>query len=201
MNVRVGQKAPDFTTKTVLSDNSIIDFNLHSTIGKKFIVLLFYPLDFTFVCPTEIIAANNRIQAFEEVGAEPILISVDSHFSHIAWKNTPLDQGGIENIQLKMLSDLGGKITKLYGAEDEDGGNVAYRATFIIDKKGIIRHLSINDLPIGRNIDEILRLIEAIDFADTHGEVCPASWKKGKNGMKATQKGIADFLLSNKDKI
>lgn len=199
MIVCVGQNAPLFKTKAVMANNDIADFNLEDKIGEKYLVLMFYPLDFTFVCPTEIIALDNRIKDFRASNADLFLISVDSQFSHLAWKNTHPDHGGIGQIQIPMLADIGGKIMNAYGVATPD--DVAYRATFIINQQRIIEHVSVNNLGIGRNMDEILRTVDAIDHVKKHGEVCPAGWRKGKTAMKANKEGTIDYLVSNKDKI
>lgn len=199
MIVCVGQQATLFKTKAVMANNEIVDFNLQDKIGKKYLVLMFYPMDFTFVCPTEIISVNNRFGEFQEANADVFLISVDSQFAHLAWKNSNPEQGGIGQIQVPMLADVGGKIMHAYGVATLD--DVAYRATFIINQDGIIEHVAVNNLGVGRDIDEVIRLINAIDHVKKHGEVCPSGWTKGKKAMKSNKESTSDYLASNKDKI
>ncbi len=200
MQVFVGKAAPDFTAKAIMPDNSIqSDFNLRNYARDHKTVLFFYPLDFTFVCPSEILAFNNRLGEFTDRNTKLVAISVDSHFSHLAWKNTPYNKGGVGNIQFPMVSDITKTATGYYNILHEDG--IALRGTFIIDEKFIVRHLSVNDLPIGRNVDEVLRLIDAIDFNTQHGEVCPAGWHKGDEGINPSHKGIAHYLASNAEKL
>ncbi len=193
MSVLVGREAPDFTAQTVMPDNSIkADFNLKSQTKGKYAVLFFWPLDFTFVCPSEIIAFDNRVAEFKKLGAEVIGISVDSQYTHYAWKNTPVEKGGIGNVQFPLVADLTKSIARSYDVLTGDA--VALRGTFIIDKKGVVRHQLVNDLPLGRNVDETLRTLDALIFHEEHGEVCPANWKKGEQGMKATAEGVAAYL-------
>jgi peroxiredoxin (alkyl hydroperoxide reductase subunit C) len=196
MSVLVGKKAPDFTAAAVLPNNEIDEkFNLHSFLKGKIGVLFFWPLDFTFVCPSEIIAFDNRIKEFKDRGAEVIGVSVDSKFSHLAWKNTAINQGGIGQVQFPMVADLTKSIARDYDVLV--GEAVALRGTFLIDQEGVVRHQVINDLPLGRNIDEAIRMVDALKFFQEHGEVCPAGWNKGKQGMKADAKGVADYLANN----
>ena len=193
MSVLVGKQAPDFTAKAVMPDNSINEaFNLKEHIKGKIGIVFFWPLDFTFVCPSEIIAFDNRVKEFKSRGAEVIGVSVDSHFTHLAWKNTPVDQGGIGNVQFPMVADLTKSIARSYDVLLSD--EVAFRGTFMIDKKGIVRHQVINDLPLGRNVDEAIRMLDALNFVEEHGEVCPANWKRGEDGMKPTGEGVASYL-------
>jgi len=193
MSVLVGKEAPDFTAQAVMGDNSIkADFNLKSYIKGKIGVLFFYPLDFTFVCPSEIIAFDNRIDEFKKLGAEIIGVSVDSQYTHFAWKNTPVEKGGIGNIRFPLVADLTKSIARDYDVLLNN--SVAFRGTFMIDKKGIVRHQVVNDLPLGRNVDEAIRMVDALNFHEEHGEVCPANWKKGEKGMKATADGVAEYL-------
>lgn len=200
MSVLVGKEAPDFTATAVMPDNSINDkFNLKNHIKGKTGILFFWPLDFTFVCPSEIIAFDNRLDSFRQLGAEVIGVSVDSHFTHLAWKNTPIDKGGIGNIQFPMVADLKKSIARDYDVLLNDA--IAFRGTFMIDKKGVVRHQIINDLPLGRNVDEALRMIEALNFTEEHGEVCPAGWQKGKEGMKATSEGVASYLKKHAEAL
>ncbi len=197
MAVLVGKPAPDFTAKAVMPSNEINDsFNLKAYLKGRVGVLFFYPLDFTFVCPSEIIAFNNHLAAFKAKNAEVIGVSVDSHFSHLAWKNTPIEKGGIGNVQYPLVADLTKQIARDYDVLIEDAG-VALRGTFLIDKHGVVRHQVVNDLPLGRNIEEALRMVEALEFHENHGEVCPANWNKGKKGMKATGAGVAEYLAEN----
>lgn len=196
MSVLVGKKAPDFTAKAVMANNEINEtFNLHGFLKGKIGVLFFYPLDFTFVCPSEIIAFDNRLKEFKERGVEVIGVSVDSHFSHIAWKNTEINKGGIGQVQYPLVADLTKSISRDYDVLM--GEAVALRGTFLIDQQGIVRHQVVNDLPLGRNIDEALRMVDSLKFFQEHGEVCPAGWNKGKKGMKADAKGVADYLANN----
>ncbi len=196
MSVLVGKKAPDFTAPTVMGDNSIDEsFNLKKYLNGKPAVIFFYPLDFTFVCPSEIIAFNNRLQEFKDRGVEVIAVSVDSHFTHIAWKNTPVEKGGIGQVQFPMVADLTKQISRDYDVLTND--SVAFRGTFLIDKEGIVRHQVINDLPLGRNVDEAIRMVDALAFHEEHGEVCPAGWNKGSKGMKADAEGVSTYLAEN----
>jgi peroxiredoxin 2/4 len=196
MAVLVGKPAPDFTAAAVMADNSINDaFNLKKYLNGKIGVLFFYPLDFTFVCPSEIIAFDNRLHEFHNRGAEVIAISVDSHFSHLAWKKTPVDQGGIGNVRFPMVADLTKQIARDYDVLT--GDSVAFRGTFLVDGKGVVRHQLINDLPLGRNVDEAIRMVDALLFHEEHGEVCPAGWNKGAKGMRANAEGVAEYLAEN----
>lgn len=193
MGVLVGKEAPDFTAAAVMADNSINDkFNLKEHIKGKVGILFFWPLDFTFVCPSEIIAFDNRMEQFKQLGAEVIGISVDSHFTHLAWKNTAVEKGGIGQVKFPMVADLKKSIARDYDVLLND--SIAFRGTFMIDKKGIVRHQIINDLPLGRNVDEALRMIDALNFTEENGEVCPAGWQKGQSGMKANAEGVASYL-------
>ncbi len=193
MSVLVGKEAPDFTAKAVMPDNTINDkFNLKAHIKGKVGIVFFWPLDFTFVCPSEIIAFDNRVKEFKSRGAEVIGVSVDSHFTHLAWKNTPVNNGGIGQVQFPMVADLTKSIARSYDVLLSD--EVAFRGTFMIDKKGIVRHQVINDLPLGRNVDEAIRMLDALNFVEEHGEVCPANWKRGEDGMKPTGEGVATYL-------
>ena len=194
MSVLVAQQAPDFTAPAVLGDGTIEDFTLSSLKGK-YIVLFFYPLDFTFVCPTEIIAHNARLAEFKKRGVEVVSVSIDSQFSHYAWKETPVANGGIGDIQYPMVADVKHEITKAYGVEHPAG--VALRASFLIDKDGMVQHQVVNNLSLGRNIDEMLRLVDALQFTEKHGEVCPAGWEAGEEGMKPTTDGVADYLATH----
>lgn len=201
MAVLVGRPAPDFSAPAVLADGKIIeDFKLSKIIKDKYAVIVFYPLDFTFVCPSELIALDKRCQELHKKGVEVITVSVDSHFTHNAWRNTPIKEGGIGQVHYTMVADINHKITQDYGVEHPEAG-VAFRATFLIDKKGFVRHEVVNDLPLGRNMDELLRMVDALEFFDEHGEVCPAGWQKGKAGMKADPQGVAKYLAEHSDKL
>ena len=200
MNPFIGKSAPDFEAKVVMPDNSIVaEFNLKKYLKGHKGIVFFYPLDFTFVCPSEIIAFNNRLGEFSIRNTKIVAISVDSHFSHHAWKAMPVNKGGIGNIQFPLVSDLKKEISTAYNVLNEDG--ISYRATFLIDEQFNIRHYLINDLPLGRNVDETIRMIDALDHHTTHGEVCPAGWKKGDQGMSPTHQGVSDYLTSNAEKL
>jgi peroxiredoxin (alkyl hydroperoxide reductase subunit C) len=194
MSILVGKKAPDFTAAAVLANGELThQFNLHQAIEKKCAIVFFYPLDFTFVCPSELIALNNRIEEFEKRNTLVIGISIDSMYTHNAWRNTPVANGGIGQVRYPLVADVNHKICQAYGVEHETA-HIALRGAFIIDKQGIVRSQIVNDLPLGRNIEELLRLIDAIEFHEKHGEVCPANWSKGKTGIKPTTQGIANYL-------
>lgn len=191
----VTKPAPDFTADTVFPDNTIAQLQLSSYKGKN-VVLFFYPLDFTFVCPSEILAFNKKLDEFKKRNTEVIGVSVDSKFTHLAWKNTKLEDGGIGNIQYPLVSDLNKNIAREYGILF--GDSVALRGLFLIDTKGIIRHSVINDLPLGRSVDEALRMVDALQFVEAHGDqVCPANWKEGDEAMKPTQDGVASYLAKH----
>lgn len=200
MAVLVGKKAPDFTCAAVLGDGSIVeDFNLEKSLDGKYGLVFFYPLDFTFVCPSELIAADHRMAKFNELGVEVIGVSIDSHFTHNAWRNTPVNEGGIGPVSYTLAADINHDICRAYDVESE--GGVAFRGAFIIDKEGVIRSEIINDLPLGRNFDEFIRLFEALQFHEEHGEVCPAGWNKGDKGMQASPDGVAAYLSEESDKL
>ena len=200
MNPFIGKSAPDFEAKVVMPDNSIVaEFNLKKYLKGHKGIVFFYPLDFTFVCPSEIIAFNNRLGEFSIRNTKIVAISVDSHFSHHAWKAMPVNKGGIGNIQFPLVSDLKKEISTAYNVLNEDG--ISYRATFLIDEQFNIRHYLINDLPLGRNVDETIRMIDALEHHTTHGEVCPAGWKKGDQGMSPTHQGVSDYLTSNAERL
>lgn len=193
MAVLVGKEAPDFTAAAVMPDNSINDhFNLRQYANGKYIVLFFYPKDFTFVCPTEIIAFNNRLKDFQERNTVVVSVSGDNEFTHLAWKNTPVDKGGVGNLQFPMVADLSHAIARNYDVLYNE--EVALRGTFLIDRSFVVRHQVINDLPLGRNIDETVRMVDALQFFEENGEVCPAGWHKGEAGMQATPQGVAQYL-------
>jgi peroxiredoxin (alkyl hydroperoxide reductase subunit C) len=192
--ILVGRKAPDFTRAAVLANGEINNqFNFHQSIQNKFAILFFYPLDFTFVCPSELIALDNRIDEFKKRNTEVFGVSIDSQFTHNAWRNTDVANGGIGKVKYPLIADVNHEICQAYGVE-HPSAHVALRAAFIIDKQGIVRSQIVNDLPLGRNVDELLRLIDALEFHEKHGEVCPAGWTKGKTGIKPTSEGIAKYL-------
>ncbi len=200
MTVLVTKQAPDFTAAAVLADGTIVDdFNLKAHIADKYAVVFFYPLDFTFVCPSEILAFDHRVDKFKELGVEVIGISVDSQFTHNAWRNTPVNDGGLGPVKFPLVADVGGSIMEAYGIVHPD--NIALRGTFLIDNEGVVRHQVVNDLALGRDVDEMVRMVEALQFHDQHGEVCPAGWKRGDEGMKDTPEGVADYLTKHADKL
>ncbi|HFL8819468.1 MAG TPA: peroxiredoxin [Candidatus Azoamicus sp. OHIO2] len=193
----IGNTAIDFTAPAILPDGSIQkDFNFYKHIDKKYCLLFFYPMDFTFVCPSELIALNNRINVFKKRHIEIIAISIDSIFVHKAWRNTPITSGGIGTLSYCLISDIKKNIIKSYGVEDQNTG-VSYRGSFIIDDKKVVRVQHIHDFPIGRNIDEYIRLFDALDFHAKNGEVCQAGWMKGNTGIKPSTEGISAFLSAN----
>ena len=196
----VTNPAPDFTATAVLADGSIVeDFTLSENFGEKGTVVFFYPLDFTFVCPSEIIAFSHRYDEFQKRGVNVVGISVDSQFSHFAWRETPVEKGGIGRINFPLVADLTKNIARDYDVLLNDA--VALRGSFLIDDKGIVRHAVINDLPLGRNVDEMLRMIDAQQFTDEFGEVCPAGWQKGDEGMKADAEGVAEYLAKHESEL
>ncbi len=196
----VTNKAPDFTATAVLGNNQIVeDFNLYENLGEKGAVLFFYPLDFTFVCPSELIAFDHRLQEFHDRGINVIGCSVDSQFSHFAWKETPVEKGGIGQVKYPLVADLTKQISRDYDVLL--GDSVALRGSFLIDADGTVRHAVVNDLPLGRNIDEMIRMIDAMIFTNEHGEVCPAGWQKGDEGMKADTEGVADYLAKHAEEL
>ncbi|MET1068372.1 MAG: peroxiredoxin [Pseudomonas prosekii] len=196
MSVLVGKQAPDFTVPAVLGNGEIVDsFTLSSAIKGKYGLVFFYPLDFTFVCPSELIALDNRVADFKARNVEVIAVSIDSHFTHNAWRNTPVNNGGIGQVQYTMAADIKQEIMKAYDVQSADG--VAFRGAFLIDDKGVVRSQIINDLPLGRNIEELVRLVDALQFHEEHGEVCPANWKKGDKGMTASTEGVAAYLTEH----
>ncbi|VFP81916.1 peroxiredoxin C [Candidatus Erwinia haradaeae] len=195
--VLVSRIAPDFTASAVLGNGEIIEkFNFLDFTSGKTSVLFFWPMDFTFVCPSELIAFNKRYSEFQKRGTEVIGISLDSVFVHQAWRNTPIHQGGIGSVQYIMVSDIKREIQKSWGIEHPNAG-IALRASFLIDQFGIVRHQVVNDLPFGRNINEMLRMIDALQFHEVHGEVCPAQWEKGKDTITPSSDGIAKYLSNN----
>ena len=200
MSVLVGKKAPDFTAKAVMGDNSTNEgFNLYEAIDGRYGLVFFYPLDFTFVCPSEILAFDNRLKEFEKRNVAVIAISVDSHFSHLAWKNTPVEKGGLGQVGFPLVADLSKSISRDYDVLLND--EVALRGLFLIDRDKIVRHQVVNDLPLGRNADEALRMVDALQFTEEHGEVCPAGWRPGEEGMRPDADGVAEYLASHADKL
>ena len=200
MSVLVQRKAPDFTAAAIMPNNTIEEnFNLTQYLDGKIGVLFFYPLDFTFVCPSEIIAFNNHLKEFKDRNVKVIGVSIDSHFTHLAWKNTPVNKGGIGQVQFPLVSDLKKEISRDYGILINDA--IALRGTFLIDQQGIVRHQLVNDLPLGRSLEEALRMVDALKFHQENGEVCPMGWNKGKQAIKASVDGVAEFLSKNADKL
>jgi len=191
----VTKKAPDFTAQALMADNSFEELTLSSYRGK-YVTLFFYPLDFTFVCPTEIIAFDKHLNEFEKLGCQVIGVSVDSQFSHWAWKNTPVEKGGIGSIQYPLVADMTKKISKKYGVLLKDAG-VALRGLFLIDTEGVVRHEVINDLGLGRSVEEALRVLKALRHLEEYGEVCPADWHEGEEAMKPTAEGVAHYLAEH----
>ncbi len=200
MSILVATQAPDFVAPAVMP-NGIIkeDFRL-SDLRGKYVVLFFWPLDFTFVCPTEIIAFDHRLDSFRERSVELVGVSIDSQFTHFAWRETPIEKGGIGRVHFPMVADLRREITKTYGIEHPDSG-VAMRASFLIDREGIVQHQVVNNLPLGRNMDEMIRLVDALQFTEKYGEVCPAGWQKGESGMKPTAEGVSEYLGEHGEKL
>jgi peroxiredoxin (alkyl hydroperoxide reductase subunit C) len=194
MSVLVGKPAPDFRAEAAVGA-SFSEIQLSSFKGKKYVVLMFYPLDFTFVCPTELHSFQERLADFKARNVEVIGCSIDSKFSHHAWLSTPKKQGGIEGVQYPILSDIHRTIARDYDVLSPDG--VAYRGLFLIDKEGIVRHQVVNDLPLGRSVEEVIRTIDALQHFETHGEVCPANWAAGKEAMKATREGVSSYLANH----
>ena len=200
MAVLVGKQAPDFTAVAVMGDNDFNEnFNLSSFTKGKYAVIFFYPLDFTFVCPSELLAFDHRLAEFQKRNVEVIGISIDSHFSHLAWKNTAVNNGGIGQVRYPLVADIKHEICKAYDVEAE--GGVAFRGSFLIDMNGVVRHQVVNDLPLGRNIDEMIRMVDALQFVEEHGEVCPAGWKHGDEGMKASTAGVAEYLAKHGEEL
>lgn len=200
MGVLVGKPAPDFTCAAVKANGEIVDaLTLSEEIKGKYGLIFFYPLDFTFVCPSELIALDHRMDTFKALGVEVIAVSIDSQFTHNAWRNTAVNQGGIGAVGYTMAADVSHDICRAYDVET--AGGVAFRGAFLIDKEGTVRSQIVNDLPLGRNIDELIRLVEALQFNEEHGEVCPAGWNKGDKGMNASPDGVAAYLAENAEKL
>lgn len=196
----VTNKAPNFVATAVLGNNEIVEgFELYKNFGKNGTVVFFYPLDFTFVCPSEIIAFDKRLEEFQVRGINVIGISIDSQFSHFAWKNTAVNAGGIGQVRFPLVADITKQIARDYDVLVNEA--VALRGSFLIDKDGTVRHAVINDLPLGRNIDEMIRMVDTMLFVNEHGEVCPAGWQKGDEGMKASTNGVAEYLAKNSEKL
>lgn len=201
MAVLVGREAPDFTVPAVLGSGEIVgSFNMRESLKGKYGLIFFYPLDFTFVCPSELIALDHAVDQFKERKVEIIAVSIDSQFTHNAWRNTPVDKGGIGPVRYTLAADISHSICRSYGVEHPVAG-VALRGTFLVDKNGMVRSQIVNDLPLGRNMSELLRLVDALQFHELHGEVCPANWKKGDRGMTASPAGVANYLAENADRL
>jgi peroxiredoxin (alkyl hydroperoxide reductase subunit C) len=197
----VTKKAPEFTATAVMPNNEINEnFSLYENFGSKGTVLFFYPLDFTFVCPTEIIAFDHRLKEFKDRGINVIGVSIDSQFSHLAWKNTDVANGGIGQVQYPLVADLTKDIARSFDVLIEEEG-VALRGSFLIDTDGTVRHAVINDLPLGRNIDEMLRMVDTMVFTNENGEVCAAGWEAGDEGMTASTEGVADYLNKHSEEL
>ncbi|WP_041523561.1 peroxiredoxin [Gilvimarinus agarilyticus] len=200
MGVLVGKQVPDFTAAAVLGNGEIVDeYKLAEAIKGKKAVIFFYPLDFTFVCPSELIAFDNRFEAFQKRGVEVIAVSIDSQFTHSAWRNTPVNEGGIGQVKYTMVADTKHEICQAFDVEADAG--VAYRGSFLIDEEGVVQHQVVNNLPLGRNVDEMLRMVDALAFHQEHGEVCPAGWQEGDKGMDASASGVASYLSENSGKL
>ena len=193
MAVLVGKQAPDFKADAVVNGTEFKEISLSDYKGKKYVALFFYPLDFTFVCPTELHAFQDKLAEFNSLDTEVIGVSVDSKFSHFAWLNTPKNQGGIEGVKYAVVSDLNKQITRDYDVEVE-GAGIAYRGLFLIDKEGIVQHQVVNNLPLGRNVDEAIRMVKALQFFEKNGEVCPANWNEGDKAMKPSDEGLKEYF-------
>jgi peroxiredoxin (alkyl hydroperoxide reductase subunit C) len=201
MSSLVGRQAPDFTASAVLPDGEIVnDFNLQTHLNGSYGVLFFWPLDFTFVCPSEILAYDHRREALEALGGKLVGVSVDSEFTHNAWRNTPANDGGLGPVGFPMIADKTKAIAQSYGVLIEYAG-VALRGTFLIDRQGVVRHQVVNDLPLGRNADEAVRMLEALKFHEEHGEVCPAGWRPGRKAMTATPDGVKEYLKEHAEAL
>lgn len=201
MAVLIGREAPDFTVPAVTASGEIVEkFNLKENIKGRYGLIFFYPLDFTFVCPSELIALDHAIEEFKKRNVEVVAVSIDSQFTHNAWRNTAINKGGIGPVKYTLAADIAHTICRSYGVEHPEAG-VAFRGVFLIDKKGMVRSQIVNDLPIGRNIAEIIRIVDALQFHEEHGDVCPANWKKGDVGMQASPAGVAEYLAENADHL
>lgn len=201
MSVLVGRKAPDFTVPAVLGNGDIVDsFTLSEAFKGKYGLVFFYPLDFTFVCPSELIALDKRMSQFRELGVEVVGVSIDSQFTHNKWRETDIANGGIGKVQYTLAADVTHSICQSYGVEHPEAG-VAFRAAFLVDREGVVRSQLVNDLPLGRNIDELLRLVKALQFHEEHGDVCPAGWQQGDEGMSPTPEGVVNYLSQNQDSL
>jgi peroxiredoxin (alkyl hydroperoxide reductase subunit C) len=199
--VLVGRKAPDFTAPAVLGDGTIVeDYNFSRATEGKYAVIFFYPLDFTFVCPTELIAFDHRLGEFKKRNVEVMSVSIDSQYTHSAWRNTAVKDGGIGPVGYPMVADMNHSICNSYDVETPDGTK-AYRGSFLIDRDGIVRHMVVNDTSLGRNIDEMLRMVDALQFYEENGEVCPAGWHQGEKGMRESAQSVADYLAENAGKL
>lgn len=196
----VTRQAPDFETQAVLGNGEIVKYHFKTETKGKYVLVFFYPLDFTFVCPSELIALDHAMKEFKALNVEVLSVSIDSQFTHNAWRHTPINKGGIGEVKYTMIADVTHSIARSYGVEHPEAG-VALRGAFIIDRDGIVRAEIINDLPLGRSMAEIIRLIEALQFTEKHGEVCPANWKKGDAGMTASTAGVAEYLGKHADKL
>lgn len=199
MSILVAKPAPDFDAPAVMPSGAIDEHFKLSALRGQYVVLFFWPLDFTFVCPTEILAHHKRMPQFQEKGVAVVGVSIDSQFTHFAWRNTPVEEGGIGPIDFPMVADVKHAITSAYGVEHPDG--VALRASFLIDQAGIVQHQVVNNLPLGRDVDEMLRMVDALQYTEKHGEVCPAGWHQGDTAMKPDAGGVSDYLRSNVDKL
>jgi peroxiredoxin (alkyl hydroperoxide reductase subunit C) len=193
MSTLVNKPAPDFTATAVMPDNSFNESFSLAEMKGKYVCLFFYPLDFTFVCPSEIIAFDTKLEEFKRRNCEVVGVSVDSHFTHLAWKNTPVEKGGIGNVQYPLVADLKKQISQSFGVLFQDAG-IAFRGLFLIDKEGVVQHALVNNLPLGRNVDEAIRMLSALQYHEEHGEVCPANWREGEKAMTPTAEGVASYL-------
>lgn len=201
MGSLVGKKAPDFTAAAVLANGEIVgDYKLSNALQGKYGLVFFYPLDFTFVCPSELIALDHRMKQFQALNVEVIAVSIDSQFTHNAWRNTPIDKGGIGKVGYTLVADVKHEICQAYGVEHPEAG-VALRGAFIIDTQGVVRSQIVNDLPLGRSMEELVRIFDALQYHEKHGEVCPAGWQKGDKGMVASTDGVAQYLESHAEAL
>jgi peroxiredoxin (alkyl hydroperoxide reductase subunit C) len=201
MGSLVGKKAPDFTAAAVLANGDIVDdYKLSKALQGKYGLVFFYPLDFTFVCPSELIALDHRLKQFQALNVEVVAVSIDSQFTHNAWRNTPIDKGGIGKVGYTLVADVKHEICQAYGVEHPEAG-VALRGAFIIDTQSVVRSQIVNDLPLGRSMDELVRIIDALQYHEKHGEVCPAGWQKGDKGMVASTSGVAQYLENHAEAL